>query len=132
MNFCKVKAGRLCWIYPGTSFCRFPMSIEPPYFTRLTFIGYLMMSRLFNLHPIIQPLTLVKQDLVFPFNHPLLTIPTSKHLRSIQEEQVFLRAFVAFENAALRDFVQECHDEFHAKLATQTQYFQDYRACLEI
>ena len=44
-------------------------------------------------------------------------------LISIQEEQVFFRAFVASENAALRDFVQEHCDELHGMLATQTQYF---------
>ena len=32
-------------------------------------------------------------------------------LRSIQAEQVSLRAFVASESTALRDFVQERHDE---------------------
>jgi len=51
--------------------------------------------------------------------------------RSIQEEQVSLRAFVASENATLQGFVQERHDEFCGMLATQTQYFQDYRTCLE-
>ena len=52
-------------------------------------------------------------------------------LRSIQEEQVSLQAFFASENATLRDFVQELHDELRGMLATQTQYFHDYRACLE-
>ena len=53
MNFCKVEASRLCWIYPGISFCCFPMSIAPPFFTEVTFIRYLVMRRLFDLHPII-------------------------------------------------------------------------------
>jgi len=44
-------------------------------------------------------------------------------LKSIQEEQASLRAFVAYENATLRDFVQECHNEFRGLLAYQTQYF---------
>ena len=43
MNFCKAEDGRLCWFYPGTSFCYFLMLIEPPYFTEVTFIGYLVM-----------------------------------------------------------------------------------------
>jgi len=62
VNFCKVEAGRLCWIYAGkgTGFCHFPMLIELPYFTRLTFIGCLLMTRLFNQHSIIEPFILVK------------------------------------------------------------------------
>jgi len=39
MNFCKVKTGRLCWIYQMTSFWRFLMLIAPPFFTRETFSG---------------------------------------------------------------------------------------------
>ena len=112
------------------------MSIKLPYFFGLTFIGYLVMTRLFNLYPIIEPLILVKPDLILPLNHPLLTTPPDytnlqDTLRSIQEEQVFLQAFVASENAALRDFVQERHNELHGILATQMQYFQDSRACLK-
>ena len=53
-------------------------------------------------------------------------------LRSIQEEQVSLGKFIASESTALRDFVQERHDELHGLLASQTQYFQDYRPYLEI
>jgi len=43
---------------------------------------------------------------------------------------VSLQAFVASENAALRDFVQERHNELRGMLAIQTQYFQDHMACL--
>jgi len=39
------------------------MLIVPPFFTEVTFIGYLVMKSLFDLHPIIQPLDLVKPDL---------------------------------------------------------------------
>ena len=42
-----------------------------------------------------------------------------------------LQAYVAYKNAALRDFVQEPQDELLGMLATQTQYFQDYKVCLE-
>jgi len=77
MNFCKVEAGRLCWIYPGDGFYHFPMLIELPYFTRLTFIGYQEMPRLFNLHPF-HPFILVKPDLVLSLDHPKLTMLTSK------------------------------------------------------
>jgi len=62
----------------GIGFFCFPMSIEPPYFTGLTFIRCLVMPRLFNPHLIIQPLILVNPDLVLPLNHPLLTISTSR------------------------------------------------------
>lgn len=41
------------------------------------------------------------------------------------------RPYVASENAALHNFVQERHDGLRRMLATQTQYFQDYKACLE-
>jgi len=75
---CKVEVGHLCWIYLGTSFCRFLMSIELLYFTGPTFFGYLVMMRLFNLYLIIEPLILVKQDLVLPLNHPILIVPTSE------------------------------------------------------
>jgi len=54
----------------GTGFYRFPVLTEPPYFIAVTFIGFLVMRRLFNPYPIIKPLTLVKQDLVHPLNHP--------------------------------------------------------------
>jgi len=52
-------------------------------------------------------------------------------LRSIQEEQVSLRAYVASENTALRESVQKHHDELRGILAIQTQYFYDYRDFLE-
>ena len=44
-------------------------------------------------------------------------------LRSIQEEQASLRAYVAFESAILRDFVQKQNDKLCGMLASQTQYF---------
>jgi len=62
----------------GISFCRFPMSIAPTYFIRLNFIGYLVILRLFDLHPTLDPLILVKQDLALPPNHHLLTMAIYK------------------------------------------------------
>jgi len=44
-------------------------------------------------------------------------------LRSIQEEQASIRAYVASEHAALCDFVQEQHDELRWMIASQTQNF---------
>ena len=41
-------------------------------------------------------------------------------LRSIQEEPASLRACVAFEYAALCDFVQERHDDLKGMIASQT------------
>jgi len=78
MNFCKVKAECLCWIYPGDRLLPLPNIDRTAFFHRLTFLGYLAMTRLFDLYPIIQPLTLVKLDLVLPLNHPLLIVLTSK------------------------------------------------------
>jgi len=52
-------------------------------------------------------------------------------LRSIQEEQVSLQEFFASESTVLLDFVQERHDELDGLLASQTQFFQGYTACLE-
>jgi len=78
MRFCKVEAGRLCWVTLGIGFYRFPTSIELPYFIGLTFIEYLVMPRLFDLHPTLHPLILVKPDLALPLNHHLLTMPTYK------------------------------------------------------
>jgi len=44
-------------------------------------------------------------------------------LRSIQEEQASLWAYVASEHAALQEFVQERHDELRGMIASQNQYF---------
>ena len=54
------------------------MLIALPFFNEVTFIGYLVMRRLFDLHPIIQPLDLVKRDLVLPLNPPHPNILISK------------------------------------------------------
>jgi len=78
LTIVKLRLGVYVAFTMGISFYRFPKSIEPPYFTKLTFIRYLVMMRLFDLHPIIQPLILVKPDPVLALNHPLLTILTSK------------------------------------------------------
>ena len=52
-------------------------------------------------------------------------------LQSIQEEQSSLRAYIQTEHTALHDFVWERHDEFRGMIASQNQYFQDFRAYLE-
>jgi len=51
-------------------------------------------------------------------------------LRSIQEEQASLRAFVTSEHTALQDFVQEQHDELQEMIVSQNQYF-DFSAFLQ-
>ena len=61
----------------GIGFCHFLMLIKPPYFTGLTFIGYLAMPRLFYPHSI-HLLVLAKLDLVLPPIYLLLIMPTSK------------------------------------------------------
>ena len=116
----------------GTDFCRFPMSIAPSYFKGLTIVGYFCDDEV------------VRPTPHHPASHSSQAKPSSSSqppppdytnlqdaLRSIQEEQVSLRAFVVSENTAIRDFVQERDDKLHGLFASQTQYFQDYRACLE-
>jgi len=78
LNFCKVYASRLCWIYPRDWLSHFPMSIVLLYFTEVTFTWYLVMIRSFNPYPTNLPLSLVKQDLVLPLNFHHLTIVISK------------------------------------------------------
>jgi len=52
MIFCKVEAGRCVGFTLGTDFCHFSIWIELLCFIGLTFIGYLVMKMLFDLHPI--------------------------------------------------------------------------------
>jgi len=53
MNFCKVKARRLCWIDLGDRLFSLPNVDQTTLLHRLTFIAYMVMTRLFNLNPII-------------------------------------------------------------------------------
>jgi len=132
MNFCKVVAGCLCWIYPR--------------------------DRLLPLANVDRTILLHRANLYWEPSDAEVVQPAPHHLaphsskvgpsfssqppapdyanledilRSIQEVQLSLRAFVASKNAALRDCVQKHHDELRGMFATHNQYFQDYRACLE-
>jgi len=40
-------------------------------------------------------------------------------LHNVQVGQAFLRAFVACENPAIRDFVKECYDELQGMIVSQ-------------
>ena len=51
-------------------------------------------------------------------------------VRSIQKEQASSLAYVEMKHALLWGFVQERHDEFRGMIASQNQYFQDFRTYL--
>jgi len=132
MNFSKVKTGHLCWIYLGDRLWLLP-NVDR---TTLLHRG--------NLYWVPSDEQVVRPAPHHPAPRSSQARPISSSqppppdysdfqdtLRSIQEEQVFLREFVASESTALRDFVQERHGELRGLLASQTQYFQDHRACLE-
>jgi hypothetical protein len=130
MGFCRVEAGRLCWIYPGGRLMPLP-NIE-----RTTLHHNQNLSYMPNDDELAQPAPPVPPP---SFPGPSSSSRPSYHhypdledtLRSIQDEQASLRAYVASEHAALRDFVQERHDELREMIASQNQYFQDFRACLQ-
>jgi len=124
MNFSKVEVGRLCWIYPGDWLLLLPNVDQ----TTLLYGA--------NLYWISSDTKVVQPINPPPPPHSSQAGPSSSSqppptdyadlqatLRSIQEEQVSFRAYVASENTVLRDFVQERHDELHGMLATPTQYF---------
>ena len=106
MNFCKVDARHLCWIYPGDRLLLLP-NVEQT----------IVLHRA-NLHWVPGGAEVVHPAPPSPFTN--LGGPNSSSqpsstdfeevqatLRSIQEKQVFLRSYVASENATLCDFVQE-------------------------
>jgi len=79
MNFCKVEAGRLCWIYPDDRLLLFSNIDRTTLLhqANLYWIPGEWLPRLFNPHSL-HPLLLVNLNLVLPPNHPPLTMPTSK------------------------------------------------------
>jgi len=121
MNFYKVEAERLCWIYLGDQL--FPL----PNVDRTTLLHQA------NLYWVPGDVEVVQVAPHSPPPHSSQVEPNASSqlpptnyanlqatLRFIQEEQVSIGAYVASENAALRDFVQEGHDEFRGMLAIQT------------
>ena len=132
MNFCKVEAGRLCWIYPRD--WRLPL----PNVDRTTLLHrgnlYWVLGDDEVVRPVPhQPAPHSSQVGSSSSSHP--PPPNCSDiqdtLRFIQEEQVSLREFVASKSVALWDFALERYDELRGLLAFQTQYFQDYGACIE-
>ena len=111
MGFCKVEAGQLCWIYPGGQLMPLP-NIEhttlrhPPNLSYLPGDDEVLAPLAPHVPP---PFVAGPSSSSQPSSTPYLDIEST--LRSIQEEQVSLRAYVAFEHVALREFVQERHDE---------------------
>jgi len=119
MNFCKVEASRLYWICPGDRLLLLP-NVDH---TTLLHQGnlYWIPSDDKVLRPVPhQPTPHSSQE--GPNSSSQLPPPEYSNiqdtLRSIQEEQVSLQAFVASESAALWDFVQERHDELRGLLAS--------------
>jgi len=110
MGFCHVEAGKLCWIYPGGQLVPFP-NIE-----RTTLQQYQNLSYLPGDEELARPAPLAPSpSFAGPSSYSQPPYPDSPNigatLRSIQEEQASLWAYVASERSALRDFVQERHDE---------------------
>jgi len=131
MGFSWVRAGRLCWIYPGCQLMPLP-NIECTTLHHYHNLSYLPSDEeLAHPAPPLPPPSFVEASSSsqpsYP-NHPDLEAT----IRSIQEEQASLRAYVASEHVALREFVQERHDELQGMIAVQNQYFQDFSTCLEI
>jgi len=129
MGFCKVEAGRLCWIHPGGRLMPLP-NIE-----RTTLrhspnlhICLVMMKCWLLLPPVPPPFVAGPSSSSQPSSTPYPDLEST--LRSIQE-QAPLRAYVASEHAAVREFVQERHDELQGMIASQNQYFPDFSACLQ-
>ena len=132
MNFCKVEAIRLCWIYPGDRLLPLRNGDRTTLLHRANLYWVPGDAELFQsaspLPPFASQVGPSSSSQATPTNYADL----QAILRSVQKEQISLRVYVASENAALRDFVQERHDELSGMLATQTHSFQDYKACLEI
>ena len=102
MGFCRVEAGRLCWIYPGGRLMPLP-NIE-----RTNLRHHNNLSYLPNDEELVPPAPPVPPP---SFAGPSSSSQPSYHdypnieatLRSIQEEQASLRAYVAFEHTTLCD-----------------------------
>jgi len=131
MNFRKVEAGRLCRIYPRDQLRPLPNVEQTALLQRTNLHWVPGNAAVVGLASPPPPFTF--QAGLSSSSQPTYTDSAEVQvtLRSIQEEQMSIRAYVAFENVPLHDFVQERHDELCGMLATQTQYFQDFRANLE-
>jgi len=110
----KVKVGRLSWIYPRSRL----LPLGSPYFTRITFHGYLVMLLLSFLQ-LLNPSVLSMMALVHPPSLLLWLWGSSSH----PEEQASLRTYVETEHAAICDFIQKWCDELCGMMASQDQYF---------
>ena len=110
MVFCRLEGGRLCWIYPGGRLMPL-LNIERTILRHYHILSYLPSDEeLAYPAPHIPPPSFAGPSFSSQPSYPDYSdIGTT--LRSIQEEQAFLRAYVASEHAALRDFVQEWHNE---------------------
>jgi len=124
MNFCKVKADRLCWIYLGDRLLSLPSIDRTTLLHRANLYWLPSDDEVVRLAPH-KPTPQSSQVGPSSSSHPLP--PNYSNLqdttRSIQDEQVSLREFVSSESTALQDFVQERHDEFRGSLDSRNQYF---------
>ena len=118
MGFCQADAGRLCWIYPGGRLMPLP-NVERTTLQHQPNFLYLSSDEEFA-HPAppIPPSSFAR-----PSSSSQTPYPDhgdiAATLRSIQEEQASLRAYVAFEHPALHDVLQEQHDELPGMIPSQ-------------
>ena len=131
MNFSKVETGCLCWICPGDRLLPLP-DVDRTTLRHRASLQWVP-GDVEVVQPAVPPPLFTCQAEPSSSSQPTSAdyAEVQKNLRSLQEEQVSLRAYVASENVPLCDFIQEWHDELCGMLTTQTQYFQDYKACLE-
>ena len=130
MKFYTVEGGSICWIYLGNRL------MPLPYVNRTSILNRANLYFLPGAEELAWPAPPP------PHTHPRassLSQPSSSHdypdlhanLWWIQEEQACLRAYVETKHASLWGFVYEHHDELHGMIASQNQYFPDFRVFLE-
>jgi len=106
IGFCQVEAIGLCWITLGVGLCLFSISLQ----NRNNFLYLHGDEELARSAPPVPPSSFTE-----PASSSQKPYPNygdiGETLRSIQEGQASLWAFVASKHAALRNFVQEQYDE---------------------
>ena len=127
ISFCKVEASHLCWSYPRDWLMPLPNVDRTTLLHRSNI--YWVPGDAEVVQPVPYPPPFTSQ--VGPscsFQPPTTDCANLQaSLRSIKEEQVSLRAYFASENAALRDFVQELHDELRGCLQPKLNTFRIIR-----
>jgi len=127
MGFCKADSGRICWIYLGNRLVPLPNVDCTSLLNGANFYFLPGDKELVRSAPPPHSKDSPSSQLSSSHHYPNLHAT----LRSIQEEQAFLRAYIETEDATLWGFVQEHYDELHGMIPSQNLYFQDFRPCLE-